>query len=139
MQNSHREKNSKTVQQDIKWDSIKWRNMPCLVVVCFNTVKMLVLPKLIYSLLNATPMIVHLFCEWVSWIGTSSWAHHEKCWAGWLTSWNLNRWGKHQQPQICRWYPHRMAESKEKLENLLMRVKEENEKADLKLNIKERS
>ena len=30
-------------------------------------------------------------------------------------------------------------ESKEKLENLLMRVKEENEKADLKLNIKERS
>ena len=104
MQNSHRKKNSKTAQQDIKWDSIKWRNMPCLVVVCFNTVKMLVLPKLIYSLLNATPMIVHLFCEWVSWIGTSSWAHHEKCWAGWLTSWNLNRWGKHQQPQICGWH-----------------------------------
>ena len=46
--------------------------MPCLVVVCFNTVKMLVLPKLIYSLLNATPMIVHLFCEWVSWKGVIS-------------------------------------------------------------------
>ena len=29
-----------------------------------------------------------------------------------------------------------MAESKEKLKNLLMRVKEESEKADLKLNIK---
>jgi len=32
-----------------------------------------------------------------------------------------------------------MAESKEKLKNLLMRVKEESEKADIKLNIKERS
>ena len=32
-----------------------------------------------------------------------------------------------------------MAESKEELKNLLMRVKEENEKATLKLNIKLRS
>ena len=32
------------------------------------------------------------------------WAHHEKCWAGWVTSWNQDRWEKHQQPQICRWY-----------------------------------
>ena len=35
--------------------------------------------------------------------------------------------------------PPPMAECKEKLKNLLMRVKEESEKADLKLNIKERS
>ena len=32
------------------------------------------------------------------------WAHHEKCWAGWVTSWNQDRWEKLQQPQICRWY-----------------------------------
>ena len=42
------------------------------VVVSFNTVKVLILPKLIYSLMNATQMIVHLFCVWVSWISTSS-------------------------------------------------------------------
>ena len=23
---------------------------------------------------------------------------------GWVTSWNQDRWEKHQQPQICRWY-----------------------------------
>ena len=27
-----------------------------------------------------------------------------KCLAGWVTSWNQDRWEKHQQPQICRWY-----------------------------------
>ena len=30
--------------------------------------------------------------------------HHEKCWAGWLTSGNQDFQEKHQQPQICRWY-----------------------------------
>ena len=33
-----------------------------------------------------------------------NWAHHEKCQAGWVTSWNLDRQEKHQQPQIYRWY-----------------------------------
>ena len=28
----------------------------------------------------------------------------EECWAGWLTSWNQDRWEKHQQLQICGWY-----------------------------------
>ena len=28
------------------------------------------------------------------------WAHHEKCWAGCVTSWNQDRWEKLQQPQI---------------------------------------
>ena len=37
-------------------------------------------------------------------------------------------------PQICRWH-HPMAEDKEKLKSLLMKVKEESEKAGLKLNI----
>ena len=30
--------------------------------------------------------------------------HHEKCQAGWITSWNQDCWGKYQQFQICRWY-----------------------------------
>ena len=36
--------------------------------------------------------------------------------------------------QICRWH-HPMAESKEELKSLLMKVKEDSEKAGLKLNI----
>ena len=31
------------------------------------------------------------------------WAHHEKCWAGSVTSLNQDRQEKHQQPQICEW------------------------------------
>ena len=27
------------------------------------------------------------------------WAHLEKCWAGWVTSWNQDWWEKHQQLQ----------------------------------------
>ena len=42
-------------------------------------------------------------------------------------------WEKHQQSQICR-SNHPMAENKEELKSFLMKVKEENEKADLKLN-----
>ena len=40
--------------------------------------------------------------------------------------------GKISKPRICVWY---MAENKEKLESILMRVKEDSEKASLKLNI----
>ena len=29
---------------------------------------------------------------------------YEKCWTGWGTSWNQDRWEKHQQPPIGRWY-----------------------------------
>ena len=36
--------------------------------------------------------------------------------------------------QICRWH-HPMAESEEELKGLLMKVKEESEKVDLKPNI----
>ena len=59
---------------------------------------------------------------------------HAKCWAGWITSWNQDCWEKYQQPQMCRWC-HLMAESEEELKSLLIRVKEEIEKAGLKLNI----
>ena len=27
-----------------------------------------------------------------------NWAHHEECWAGWVTSWNQDCWEKYQQP-----------------------------------------
>ena len=50
------------------------------------------------------------------------------------TSWNQDCWGKYQQPQICN-DTILMAESKEELKSLLMTVKEESEKAGLKLNI----
>ena len=42
--------------------------------------------------------------------------------------------GEMSTPEICRWYQF-MAESEEELESLLMKVKEESEKAGLKLNI----
>ena len=28
----------------------------------------------------------------------------QKCWPGWITSWNQDCWEKYQQPQICRWH-----------------------------------
>ena len=37
-------------------------------------------------------------------ISSLHWAPHEKCGAGWVTSWNQDRQEKHQQPQKCRWY-----------------------------------
>ena len=52
-----------------------------------------------------------------------------------ITSWNQDFWEKYQQPQICRCEVAEMAESKEELKSLLMRVKEESEKTGLKLNI----
>ena len=57
-----------------------------------------------------------------------------KCQAGWITSWNQDCW---EQYQYLRYADDTilMAESKEELKNLLMKVKEEGEKADLKLNI----
>ena len=60
------------------------------------------------------------------------------------TSWEMPGWMKHklesrflgeyQQPQICRWH-HPYDRSKKELKSLLMKVKEESEKAGLKLNI----
>ena len=32
-------------------------------------------------------------------ISPMGWAHLEKCWAGWVTSWNQDWWEKHQQLQ----------------------------------------
>ena len=58
---------------------------------------------------------------------------HTKCWAGWITSWNLDCWEKYQQTQTCRWYTL-MAESEEELKNVVLSMKEESEKAGLKLN-----
>ena len=42
---------------------------------------------------------------------------------------------KHQEPQICRWCHSNGRKSEEKLKSFLMRVKEESNKAGLKLNI----
>ena len=66
--------------------------------------------------------------------------HHMKCWGGQFTSWDQDCREKYQQPQICRWYHrngryHFMAESEEERKSLLMKVKEESEKAGLKLKI----
>ena len=59
--------------------------------------------------------------------------HHAKCWAGGSTSWNQECWEKlHVR---CADDTTLMAESKEELKMLLMKVKEESEKAGLKLNI----
>ena len=55
--------------------------------------------------------------------------------AGWSTSWNQDCWKKCQKPQIHRWH-HPYGRSKEELESLLMKVKEESEKPGLKLNIR---
>ena len=67
------------------------------------------------------------------------WAHHEKCWAEWVTSWNQDRWEKHQQPQISGWYHSNGRKQrrtlKKKKTRLLMRVKEESERGSLRLNI----
>ena len=58
----------------------------------------------------------------------------EKCQAGWVTSWNQDRW---ENDNNLRYEDTTlMAESEEEMKSLLMRVKEESEKASLKLNIK---
>ena len=55
-----------------------------------------------------------------------------KCWAGWITGWNQDCWKNYQQPQDITL----MAERKEKLKSLLIKVKEESGKAGWKLNRK---
>ena len=53
-----------------------------------------------------------------------------KCWARWSTSWNQNMNNLRYADDATL-----MAESKEELKNLLMKLKEESEKVGLKLNI----
>ena len=59
--------------------------------------------------------------------------HHEKCWSGWITSWNQDFWEKYKQPQICRWYLSNGR--KWRGISLLVRVTKASEKAVLKINI----
>ena len=76
------------------------------------------------SSLYIVTLLIYLLCS----------LHHEKRWTGRNTSWN----------QDCRENINNlryaddttlMAESKDELKSLLMKVKEESEKAGLKLNI----
>ena len=60
--------------------------------------------------------------------------HHGKCQAGWITSWNQDCREKYQQPDNAV-DATVMAEIEEELKSLLIRVKDKNEKAGLKLNI----
>ena len=57
-----------------------------------------------------------------------------KCWAGWITGWDQDCQEKFNNLKSAD-DSTLMAESKEELKNLLMKVKEESEKAGLKLNI----
>ena len=61
--------------------------------------------------------------------------HHVKCWAGWHTSWNQEFLGRNINKLRYTDDTTLMAESKEELKSLLMKVKEESEKVGLKLNI----
>ena len=56
-----------------------------------------------------------------------------KCQVGWITNWNQDCWDKYQQPRICRY--HSNGRKWRGTKELLMKVKEESEKAGLKLNI----
>ena len=75
------------------------------------------------SRLHIVTLLIELTCR----------IHHEKCWAGWSTSWNQDCWrninnlGYTDDTTL-------MAESEE-LKSLLMKVKEESEKVGLKLKI----
>ena len=60
--------------------------------------------------------------------------HHEKCWAGWSTSWNQDCQENFNDLRYAD-DTTLMAESEEELKSLLMKVKEESEKVSLKLNI----
>ena len=60
--------------------------------------------------------------------------HHEKRWAGRSTGWDQIA-GKNINNLIYADDTTLMAESKEELKSLLMKVKEESEKVGLKLNI----
>ena len=57
--------------------------------------------------------------------------HHTKCLAGRSTSWNQDCWDNLRYADDTTF----MAENEEELNSLLMKVKEESGKADLKLNI----
>jgi len=57
-----------------------------------------------------------------------------KCWVGGSTSWNQECLKKYHYPRYTD-DTTLMAESKEELKNLLMKVKEDSEKVGLKLNI----
>ena len=63
--------------------------------------------------------------------------HHEKRWDGGSTSWNQDS-GRNINNLIYADDTALMAESEEELKSLLMKVKEENEKVGLKLNIQKR-
>ena len=60
--------------------------------------------------------------------------HHEKHWAGRSTSWNQDCRGNINNLRYAD-DTTLMAESEEQLKSLLMKLKEESEKVDLKLNI----
>ena len=60
--------------------------------------------------------------------------HHVKRQVGWSTSWNQDCREKYQKPHYAD-DTILMTKSKEELKSLLMKVKEESEKAGLKLNI----
>ena len=66
------------------------------------------------------------------------WAHHEKCRAGWVTLRGIEIGGRNINNLRYEDDTILMAESEEELKSLLMRVKEESEKAGLGLNIKKK-
>ena len=59
--------------------------------------------------------------------------YHAKCWAGWIPSWNQQCWRNINNLRYAD-DTTLMEESKEVLKSLLMKVKEEREKAGLKLS-----
>ena len=60
--------------------------------------------------------------------------HHAKCQLGWSTNWNQDSWRNINNLRYAD-DTTLMAESEEELKSLFMKVKEESEKVDLKLNI----
>ena len=51
-----------------------------------------------------SPCLFNLYAEYITCMYIISHVHHEKCLAGWVTSWNQHRQEKYQQSQISRWY-----------------------------------
>ena len=75
------------------------------------------------SRLYLVTLLIQLMCR----------VHYAKCWAGCITSWNQDY--RRNNSNLRHADDTLMAESKEELKSLLMRIKEESEKAGLKLNI----